>query len=158
MPKGRLQPFSLVFHPNGKDEDDGPYRSRALPPTAAPVDVENSNFAGRMLLLHDTGNEPEPTNVEPALRKGLVLRIQGKFRKPTTVGDLRASLGSVQAKASVVLERWHSRSTAVAVQKFGPGAASHLSRRKIWFLDEHGAVCFGPLMLQTWFQVYTCMF
>jgi len=91
MPKGRLQPFSLVFHPNGKDEDDGPYRSRALPPTAAPVDVENSNFAGRMLLLHDTGNEPEPTNVEPALRKGLVLRIQGKFRKPTTVGELTST-------------------------------------------------------------------
>lgn len=91
MPKGRQQPFSLLFHPNGKDEDDGPYRSRALPPTATPVDVENSTFSGRMLLVHDTGNEPEPLKLEPQFRKGVVLRIQGKFMKPTTVGELTST-------------------------------------------------------------------
>ena len=82
-----------MYHPNGKDENDRPYRSKAIPPTGTPVELESSTFVGRMLLLHDTGNEPEPIKVEPPqLRKGLVLRVQGKFKKPMTVGELHCML------------------------------------------------------------------
>lgn len=78
---GRCRPFTLTFLPGGKDEVAGGYKPKVIPVNAAPVEIQNAHFKGLALLVHDTGNEPCPRNIDASERKGVDLQIQGRFKR-----------------------------------------------------------------------------
>uniref|UniRef100_A0A7S4R279 DUF547 domain-containing protein n=1 Tax=Alexandrium monilatum TaxID=311494 RepID=A0A7S4R279_9DINO len=98
MPSGRgVCPFTLTFQPHGPDEANCTYKAKVIPiNTGAPVEIENEHFKGRVMLVHDTGNEPGeskelPGKDEKIKHRGVELQIQGKFKHQITQGDLTSS-------------------------------------------------------------------
>jgi len=99
MPSGRGgRPFTFTFLPCGPDEDTNSvpsgFKNKVIPMnTGTPVEVENAHFKGKVMLIHETGNEPgaEPGCAENAKKRGVELQIQGKFKHPITSGDQTTS-------------------------------------------------------------------
>jgi len=85
-------PFSLTWVPNGSDNADGQYKTKAIIMNAPPVEIENASFKGKMFLIHDTGNEPPNMKGTPSpdgKRRGVEMQIQGKFKKAVTSGEIK---------------------------------------------------------------------
>eukprot|EP00927_Polykrikos_kofoidii_P066701 TRINITY_DN62259_c0_g1_i1.p1 TRINITY_DN62259_c0_g1~~TRINITY_DN62259_c0_g1_i1.p1 ORF type:complete len:1179 (+),score=216.78 TRINITY_DN62259_c0_g1_i1:21-3557(+) len=112
-PSGRGRPFVFTFYPNGSVIDEAPEsapatsqqrRRRIIPVNSfAPIEIENEHFKGAMVLIHETGNEPERDDEdaldEDALDeavegggdlRGLQLQVQGQFKKAIARGKLWA--------------------------------------------------------------------
>lgn len=88
MPNARSKPFSLTFHPCSEGEDPGPYKSKSIAINGAPTEIENASFKGSMIVIHDTGNEPNAIAREGGdARKGVEMQIQGKFKKSVEPGS-----------------------------------------------------------------------
>lgn len=85
----RSRPFALNFIAG-----DG--RQRTLPINAPAVEIDDARFQGRIMLVHDTGNEPAGMlQVCPASatnkRRGVELQIQGKFKVQVSRGDQKSA-------------------------------------------------------------------
>jgi len=106
----RSTPFAFTFHPLGRDADGEPVATQAsgsskapypkqkyIPINSfAPILMDNDNFKGHMMLIHDTGNEVglevDDAEADPdQVRRGVILEIQGKFKNENSRGPDTAS-------------------------------------------------------------------
>lgn len=86
MSRSRCLPFFFTFYPNGLEDES---KQVHIPINGSPIEIENKFFKGRIMFIHDTGNEPECTNPEEqSHRKGVSLLLQGKFLKSIPHPDL----------------------------------------------------------------------
>lgn len=105
-PSSRSRPFAFTFFPNGMDEAEGnstgstasPWpKQQVLPVNSfAPIEMENDHFKGALLLIHDTGNEvgleSDEVDDDPDVpRRGVMLQMQGKFKRKSSVGAANAT-------------------------------------------------------------------
>jgi len=100
-PSSRARPFAFTFHPYGLDCVNVPKQSpwvkqKVIPINPfAPIEIENDHFKGRLMLIHDTGNEvgleveeEVAGDVDPdTKRRGVIFQMQGMFKKAASDGE-----------------------------------------------------------------------
>jgi len=134
-PSARSRPFAFTFHPNGcylgnnndvlkngcyPEANTGTSSSSSSPSpwpkqkvisvnSFAPIEIENDHVKGRIMLVHDTGNEvgleADEADVDPdQKRKGVILQFQLKFKKDSTKGADTASGLYIGGEMTAVLK------------------------------------------------------